>query len=122
MSESIIQTTHTRKGRDSSMPEHRFDKEESLDDNVPPDETVKSVRYLGQIEIVETERQGEGGQDTVEGLSQMGRAEVYSIAQDEGVDVSWTGDDADSTGEMIEAIEEHRAEADMEDNNNGDER
>jgi len=87
------------------MPEYEFPADDSIDDHVPDDEEVASVLYVGDTEVVETEKTN-GLPDNLDvfNFENMTRDEVYNKGVGLGVDLNWGGDNADTKQEMIDKI------------------
>lgn len=87
------------------MPEYRFDQSEDLDEYVPDDEKVTNILYDGDEEVVQTE-QRETIYTRYE-LEQFDRSTLYEIGEEMGVELTWSGEGADSKGDMVDTIVDH---------------
>lgn len=84
-----------------------FNSEEALSDHVPEGSIVKSVKYNGSVETVVYVTPDGVGRDE---LVNMSRSQLYSFGKEIGVELRWSGEEAHSKEEMIEAIAETEGE------------
>lgn len=83
------------------MAHYEFDWSESIDDHVPESEIVTHVSYSNGMEHVETEMK-----ETWKNLEEMDRQKLYELGDGVGVELNWTGENADTKEEMIQKLTE----------------
>lgn len=89
-----------------------FDSGEKLSDHVPEDATVEEVVYVGDSETVKYDT-GDGADGGDGERSDKTRSGLYREAKRMGLDVTWSGEGAD-TKEEIETMIAEETESDSE--------